>query len=121
MRLTRLKHIGHLPGVQRGQPADFGRRRAAAAAGAAPVSEPTEYRYFPEGLAAVSGEPAKICHGSSPIGFLLGAPCRIRAEILAPDRDRPGHGRFSMPFTRRLLCQLSYTGGDLEHGSRTQA
>jgi predicted ATPase len=26
-----------------------------------------------------------------------GALCRIRAEALAPDRDGPGHGRFSTP------------------------
>jgi hypothetical protein len=32
----------------------------------------------------------------------------------AGDQDRTG----DLPFTRRLLCQLSYTGADSEHGSR---
>jgi hypothetical protein len=32
----------------------------------------------------------------------------------AGERDRTA----DLPFTRRPLCQLSYTGGDFEHGSR---
>src|ERR1700689_5477551 len=39
------------------------------------------------------------------------ASCRIRAELLVFERDGPGHGYFSLPFTRRPLCQLNYTGG----------
>jgi hypothetical protein len=33
----------------------------------------------------------------------------------AGERDRTA----DLPFTRRPLCLLSYTGGDLLHGSRT--
>ena len=34
----------------------------------------------------------------------------------AGERDRTA----DLPFTRRLLCQLSYTGGDSLHRSRTR-
>jgi hypothetical protein len=38
-----------------------------------------------------------------------------RLPLGAGDQDRTG----DLPFTRRPLCLLSYTGGDFEHGSRT--
>jgi hypothetical protein len=37
--------------------------------------------------------------------------CRIRAEIITLGDCCPGQRRFARPFTRRLLCLLSYTGG----------
>jgi hypothetical protein len=37
-------------------------------------------------------------------------------DLGAGERDRTA----DLPFTRRLLCQLSYTGGRLVHGSRTR-
>jgi hypothetical protein len=35
------------------------------------------------------------------------------SDLGAGERDRTA----DLPFTRRLLCQLSYTGGRLVHGS----
>ena len=43
--------------------------------------------------------------------------CRIRADFCRGNWR--GHSDFDRPFTRRLLCQLSYAGGDFERGSRT--
>jgi hypothetical protein len=41
------------------------------------------------------------------------APCRIPAKNPFHSRKPPGQGQSELPFTRRLLCQLSYTGGRL--------
>jgi hypothetical protein len=61
---------------------------------------------------------------SAPNGGCSTLPEARKATLLLPlsvaksgagERDRTA----DLPFTRRPLCQLSYTGGDFEHGSRT--
>src|SRR6266516_8224821 len=37
--------------------------------------------------------------------------CRILAEIVGTLRELRGQRLYGLPFTRRLLCLLSYTGG----------
>src|SRR5260221_14640412 len=52
---------------------------------------------------------------SRPTSVILGSLFTV-AELGAGERDRTA----GLPFTRRLLCLLSYTGAGLVHGSRPQ-
>jgi hypothetical protein len=64
---------------------------------------------------------------ASAIGWLhkLAAEPEVRVERAFDLWPWTGAGErirtADLPFTRRLLCQLSYTGGDLEHGSRSRS
>src|SRR5215469_9963620 len=51
------------------------------------------------------------CPGA--VGAEITRACRMGAKIRVHPGDSPAHRQFAHLFTRRLLCQLSYTGGRL--------
>jgi hypothetical protein len=70
-------------------------------------------------------DPARPCHspestqsdctsGTSLAPNLIFLETDMCSDLRAGERDRTA----DLPFTRRLLCLLSYTGGRLVHGSR---
>jgi hypothetical protein len=90
-----------------------------------------EARLAAEGV-AIEPEPGAVCRYARHFTLISsrrticaaaeGSPLRTSAQVVAlrsgaGERDRTA----DLPFTRRLLCQLSYTGGDLLHGSRPRS